>query len=427
MTKPVIGFAGLSHLGLCSAAASAAREFDVVGYHDDLSLIALLKGGGLPINEPGLDQAFGDHRSRMTFSADPAALSICDVVYVAVDVPTDDDATSDLNPIRAIVETITRVLRDDTILVILSQVPPGFTRTLARAPDRLYYQVETLIFGRGLERAMYPERFIVGCAEPDKPINARLHAYLNAFGCPILPMRYASAELAKISINMCLVASVSVANTMAELCEHIDADWFEIAPALRLDKRIGAHSYINPGLGIAGGNLERDLATVNKLAASFGTDHGVVDAWLANSRHRKGWAWAVMQQQVLARKPDAVIAVLGLAYKENTHSTKNSPSLALLANLRGRTVRVHDPIVPGDAAGITVTALADPLEACRGADVVAVMTPWPEYKSIDAAHLAATMRGCTVIDPYRVWDAAKIAAAGLAYVTLGAPAPDMQA
>jgi UDPglucose 6-dehydrogenase len=212
---------------------------------------------------------------------------------------------------------------------------------------------------------------------------------------------------------------------MAELCEHIDADWSEIVPALRLDKRIGAHSYINPGLGIAGGNLERDLATVNKLAASFGTDHGVVDAWLANSRHRKGWVWTVLQRQVLARKSNAVIAVLGLAYKENTHSVKNSPSLALLANLRGRTVRVHDPVVPGDVVGIAVTALADPLEACRGADVVAVMTPWPQYRDIRARDLAASLRGRTVIDPYRIWKTADIEAAGLDYVTLGTPASDI--
>src|SRR6202007_1428128 len=106
---------------------------------------------------------------------------------------------------------------------------------------------------------------------------------VDAFGCPILPLRYESAELAKISINFCLVASIGVANTLAELCESIGADWAEIVPALRLDRRIGPHSYLSPGLGIAGGNLERDLRTVLDLAADRRADTGIVEAWIANS------------------------------------------------------------------------------------------------------------------------------------------------
>src|SRR5208282_3885562 len=133
------------------------------------------------------------------------------------------------------------------------QVPPGFTRGVARVPhERLIYQVETLIFGRAVERALHPERFIVGCADPARPLPPAFAAFLASFGCPILPMRYESAELCKISINFFLVASISAANSLAELSEHIGAEWSEIMPALRLDKRIGPHAYIAPGLGIAG-------------------------------------------------------------------------------------------------------------------------------------------------------------------------------
>lgn len=419
MTKPVIGFAGLTHLGLCSAAAAAAHGFDVVGFHDDGPLVDDVAGGRLPVSEPGLEEAFATNTARLHVSADAASLKRCDVVYVAVDVPTDESGASDLGPIMAMAETALAAMRDDALLVILSQVPPGFTRAIRCEPSRLYYQVETLIFGSGFERAMSPERIMLGCARPDADLDTGFFEYVSSFDCPILRMRYESAELAKISINMCLVASIGVANTMAELCEHTGADWSEIVPALRLDRRIGAHSYISPGLGIAGGNLERDLATVVRLARAHGTDHGIVDAWLANSRHRKGWAWGVMNSLVLSRKPDATIAILGLAYKENTGSTKNSPALALLAKLKGRTVRVHDPLVPSDEAGIPVQAARDPMAACDGADAVAVMTPWPEYREIEADDLAARMRGRTVIDPYRVWDRAAIEAAGLDYVTLG--------
>ena len=135
-------------------------------------------------------------------------------------------------------------------------------------------------------------------------------------------MRYESAELAKISINMCLVAMVSTANTLAEICEHIGADWSEIVPALRLDKRIGQYAYLSPGLGISGGNLERDLATVLRYSEKYKTDGGVVTSWIKNSRHRKDWAWATFKNLGLDKKPEAQVAVLGLTYKENTHSLK---------------------------------------------------------------------------------------------------------
>src|ERR1019366_9349800 len=182
-----------------------------------------------------------------------------DFVYLAPDIATDDEGRSDDGLLRDLIDLVLPVLRKDAVLVVLSQVEPGFTRSMSvPEPGLRYYQVETLVFGRAVERATKPERYIVGCADPSQPLHPQLKMVLDAFNCPILPMRYESAELAKVSINCCLVASVSVANTLAELCESIGADWSEIAPALKLDRRIGAYSYLAPGLGLAGGNLERD-------------------------------------------------------------------------------------------------------------------------------------------------------------------------
>ena len=122
-----------------------------------------------------------------------------------------------------------------------------------------------------MERALFPERFMVGCADPASRCRRSFTELLAAFKCPILPMRYESAELAKIAINIFLTASVTATNTLANICEKIGADWGEIAPALKLDKRIGPHAYLAPGLGLSGGNLERDLVTVQSLAAEHGT------------------------------------------------------------------------------------------------------------------------------------------------------------
>jgi len=418
---PVIGFAGLTHLGINSAAAAAARGFQVVGFDPDAACIDAIEHGRLPVTEPDLDDLVAAHRGRLRFASRPEVLADCDVVYIAVDVPTDDNGASDLGPIHDMIAIADGAMRADAILVILCQVPPGFTRTLKRPQDVLYYQVETLIFGRAVERAMYPERFIVGCADPRRALPLPLAAFLGAFDCPVLAMRYESAELAKISINMCLVASVSVANTMAEICESVGADWSEIIPSLRLDKRIGQHSYIAPGLGISGGNLERDLATVMRLADAHGTDDGVVAAWLANSRHAKDWAYDMLARHVFPETPRPAIAVLGLAYKENTHSTKNAPSLALLARLADHDVTAFDPVVGADAIPFDVNPANDALAALTGADVALIMTPWPAFRDLDAAEMAARMRGHVVIDPYGVLDADAAAAAGLSYITRGVP------
>lgn len=415
-----VGFAGMTHLGLVSATGTCSKGFGTVCYDADADLVSRLEARQLPVLEPGLDELLARNGSNQTFTADPSELGACDVVYIAPDVPTDDRGASDLSGIEALIAGVIPHLGAEAVLVVLCQVPPGFTRSLDFPKDRLFYQVETLIFGRAVERAVAPERFIIGCASPDKPLPDALARVLDAFGCPVLPMRYESAELAKISINMCLVASIGVANTMAELCERVGADWQEIVPALKLDRRIGPHAYLAPGLGLAGGNLERDLATVLRMAEAHGTDGGIVSAWLDNSRHRRDWAAGVLRDVVLSRQTDPLIAVWGLAYKENTHSVKNSPSLATLAQFPQCRFQVHDPAVSTEAAAHAHTeAAATPLDALSGAQALAILTPWPQYREIAPAEIAARLAGNVVIDPYRVLEPEACVTAGLAYHTLG--------
>jgi UDPglucose 6-dehydrogenase len=421
MSAPTVGVAGMTHLGLVSASAVAARGFATLCYDRDPVLIERLRRGDLPVLEPGLGDLVRANGDRQSFTSDPAALGRCDVVHIAPDIPTSETGTSDLGDIRALIGLIVPRLAQDAVLVVLSQVPPGFTRGLGGiAPERLYYQVETLIFGQAVERALRPERTIVGCADPARPIDARYGAVLEAFGCPMLPMRYESAELAKISINLCLAASIGVANTLAELCERIGADWSEITPALRLDRRIGPYSYLSPGLGIAGGNLERDLATVIGLADAHGTDAGVARACLANSNHRREWAKRTISRALLDQKPEATIAVWGLAYKENTRSVKNSPALATIAGLATARLRLHDPAVPAAAvAHRTAERFQDPLQAADGADALMILTPWPQYRAIAPDKIGARLAGRIVVDPYGVLDGPAARAAGLAWHTLG--------
>lgn len=414
----VVGFAGMTHLGLVSSSVVAERGFATVCYDPDLALVARLRAGDLPVDEPDLDALVAANAGRQGFTSDIGDLARCHVVYIAPDVPTNDTGRSDLAGITALIDRVAAALGPDAILVVLCQVPPGYTRALTAIPrERLYYQVETLVFGIAVQRAREPERYIVGCASPGRPLDARFAAILAAAGCPVLPMRYESAELAKIAINCCLVASISVANTLSEICEAVGADWSEIVPSLKLDARIGPKSYLAPGLGIAGGNLERDLATIMAIAGEHGTNDDVVRAWLSNSRHRRGWAARTLQDALLAAKPDATVAVWGLAYKENTHSTKNSPSLATMAALPGARFVVHDPVVVSD----TRRQVPHALDALADAEALMILTPWPPYRAIPPAAIAERLRGRLVIDPYRVLDRREALAHDLDHRTLGVP------
>ena len=309
-----------------------------------------------------------------------------------------------------------------------SQVSPGFTREFVNRFGKLldeknlqvYYQVETLVFGNAVKRALEPERYIIGCVDANAELSTAYRALLRKFDCPILQMRYESAELAKISINMFLVSSVTTTNSIAELCENIGADWEEIAGALRLDRRIGQHAYLKPGLGIAGGNLERDLVTFQNFAARYGTDSGVVESWIENSRYRAGWVLRVLHEIVFSIKTKPRIAIWGVAYKAGTHSVKNSPSLGLIETLTSFDLCVCDPVVsPSCVEGAGVEWAESALDCCRAADVLVIMTPWPEYSELDPTLVAQAMAGKLVIDPYTALDRLSCESAGLEYKSLG--------
>jgi UDPglucose 6-dehydrogenase len=424
----MIGFVGLSHLGLNYSLATAAKGFDVIAYDPDSGLVGKCQTGNFPIEEPGFADLFAANRDRITYTADRKALAECSLVFFALDVRTDERNESDTAPLQELMKETLPALAPGTDVVLLSQVSPGFTRALQASARNnssirirsLYYQVETLIFGAAVQRAMEPERFIVGASDPAATLPESFRKWHEAFGCPVLVMRYESAELAKIAINFFLVSSVTTTNTLAEVCEAIGADWDEIAPALRLDRRIGPHAYLKPGLGIAGGNLERDLVTVRRLAAENGTDDGVIAAWQANSTHRRDWVLRILQRELPGGTPGALVAVWGLAYKKDTHSTKNSPSLDLLRALSPCRIRAHDPVAQIDVNEFPhVARVPTASEAPVGAAALVIMTPWDEYGSIPAESIRSALSGKLVIDPFGVLKRADCARAGLKHFQLG--------
>lgn len=402
-----IGIVGLSHLGVVTAASLAVKGMRVVAFDQRPDVVADAASGALTFNEPQLAEALLAHRDSLHFSGDPEGLRACSLVYVALDVPTDGNGSSDLASISSLIAEVAQHRSEDSIIVVLSQVPPGFTGgEHPIPPEFLYYQVETLVFGDALARALHPERFILGCAAPWRPLPAALSAVLALFGCPVFRMGYESAELAKIAINVLLVSSLSTAAMLSEICEPAGANWTDIVPALRADRRIGPHAYLQPGLGLGGGNLERDLATVTSLSAKYGVDTALVGVWGEQSLRRRRMLGARLRELSAALGRDTRLAIWGLSYKENTASTRNSPAIALIRELPATlAIAVHDPVVDGrTAVERPVTIAASPLDAATEADILAIMTPWPEYKGISAVDILSRMRGAVVFDPFGVID-----------------------
>ena len=167
----MIGFVGLSHLGLNYSLATAAKGFDVVAYDPDAMVTARCAAGEFPIGEPGFGDLFAQHRDQIRYTSDETALAKCELVFYSLDVRTNDSNESDPAPLTALIRATAPKLSPGTIAVVLSQVAPGYMRELRTELREIsaadfYYQVETLIFGRAVERAMQPERFIVGADDP---------------------------------------------------------------------------------------------------------------------------------------------------------------------------------------------------------------------------------------------------------------------
>jgi len=427
MSGAATGFLGLSHLGIVSSIGWASLVGRVHAVDLDPAPVATLQRGEVPVLEPGLAELFARTRSAMTFATDPAALAECPLVVIARDVPTDDANAADTSVVWQLVDAALPHLRPDVTVALMSQVPTGFTRRLqqhiaARRPDlrfSLYYWVETLVFGNAVERCLHPERFIIGCDDPSAPLPAVLADGLQRYGCPVLPMRYESAELTKTAINLYLCAAVTYANTLSDLCEALGADWTEMMPALRLDRRIGPAAYIRPGLGISGGNLERDLVTLNDLCRTTGVDGAFIETVIDVDRRRLGWLQRQLDAHVFAEVAHPVVAVWGLAYKKNTRSTKNSIALKVIEDLEGRAdVRAFDPAIGAGDVDVPAKVVATAEEALAGADCLLVLTDWDAFAATapDALH---ALRRRVVIDPLNVLDGARLAAGGLRHVTLG--------
>ena len=428
-----VAVVGLWHLGCSITAAWLRLGKDVAAVEFDGRVARGLRAGQAPLFEPGVDEALSEGLARgvLRVSSDPEAIRGCPFVFVAHDTPVQDDDSSDLTPIEEALRRIAPFLSAEAVVIVSAQLPVGTSRQLrerlrAVAPTvELVYSPENLRLGEALACYMRPGHIVIGAES--REAGDRVAALFAPMQARIFRMNLPSAEMTKHCINSFLATSVTLANQWADLAGAMGADFRDIAAALRADPRIGERAYVTPGIGFSGGTLGRDLKVLDRVSRER----------LDGAAPLFGEVWRYNQDRVavVARRATALlgalagrrVALLGMTYKPGTSTLRRSLSLAVARDLLGQGARVaaHDPRADWDEvkppAGLVVAAT--PYAAAEEADLLVLLTEWPEYRDLDFARLARSARQPLLLDTKGfLWaKAGELAAAGWKLLGLADP------
>ncbi|GAB3773356.1 UDPglucose 6-dehydrogenase [Nocardioides ginsengisegetis] len=431
---------GCGYLGAVHAACMTRLGHEVVGIDVLPEQVAALERGEAPFFEPGLPDLLleGKASGRLTFSTDPAAAAEATVHFLCVGTPQKrGENAADLTYVRAALEALLPLLKAGDVVVGKSTVPVGTAEELAERirevqPDaELIWNPEFLREGFAVKDTLHPDRLVYGFAESPAAREAvakldEVYAVALGEGTPKIEADLATAQLVKVAANSFLATKISFINAMAELCEATGADVTLLADAIGHDARIG-RKFLNAGVGFGGGCLPKDIRAFMARAGELGVDQALtflreVDSINMRRRVRMvDLAREVSGGSIVGRQ----VAVLGAAFKPDSDDVRDSPALSVAAQmqLQGARVTVTDPKAIDNAAKKWPELnFADTVEdAVRDADVVLLLTEWPEYVALDPVELATHVRERRIIDGRNCLDPVAWRAAGWHYRALGRP------
>ncbi|UMG93657.1 nucleotide sugar dehydrogenase [Nocardioides sp. TF02-7] len=439
-----ISVLGTGYLGATHAACLAREGYDVVAVDCDPRKVASLAAGRAPFREDGLDDLLraGIDAGRLCFTTDLHEAAGADVHFLCVGTPetTDPPGRLDLSALWGLVDDLAPLLRRPCLLVGRSTVPAGTAREVRDRVQRsapagpevsVAWNPEFLREGHAVADSVDPHRIVVGTEDAADLVSLRevYRPWLDR-DVPFVTTDLATAELAKVSANAMLATRISMVNVLAELCEQAGADVDGLVEVLGGDPRIG-RDYLEPGLGFGGSCLPKDLRGLTASAQDAGLAVAAdflrqVDRVNDHQRSRTvALATDLLGGDVRGRR----IAVLGAAFKAGSDDLRESPAVDVAGRLAGAgaTVLVHDPAahdVPSDRPWQLVATAA---EACTDAELVLVLTPWPEYADLDPARLRRRVRFPRVIDARRALDRERWQQAGWQHWAPGVDAATLPA
>ena len=429
-----IGVVGTGYVGLVTGTCFADSGNAVTCLDINADKIARLNQGEVPIYEPGLEELVerNTRAGRLKFTTDTAAaISGAEVVFLAVGTPPAADGSADLSALWKVVESIAPHLDQHAVVVTKSTVPVGTCEGIERRLKaalgrdcRVASNPEFLKEGAAIEDFQKPDRVVVGVrsAEVGEILRSLYAPFLRTEN-PFLVMSPESSEMTKYVANALLATKISFINEVANLCERMEADIDDVRRGIGHDSRIG-FAFLFPGAGYGGSCFPKDVQALASMARSRGLAPRILTAV-----HETNLA----QKQVLGQKIDAHfggklvgrrIAIWGLAFKPRTDDVRDAPAIDLIERLLagGAHVSVYDPEALDNVRAIygqRLTYAGGSLEALDGAECLAIVTEWGDFRRPDFDAMAARMKEKVIFDGRNLYPPREMKARGFAYHAIG--------
>ncbi len=430
-----IAVVGSGYVGLVLGACLAENGNAVVCVDKDESKVNTLKDGKMPIYEPGLEEIVrrNDHEERLSFTTDLAtAVRGSEIVFIAVGTPQGEDGSADLQHVLAVARDIGRAMQKYTVIVDKSTVPVGTAKHVRDAVAKETMQAfsvvsnpEFLKQGAAIEDFMKPDRVVIGVEPNDERATTLMKELYGPFtrtGAPILVMSTESAELCKYAANSILATRISFMNEIANVCELVGADVDEVRKAIGADRRIGT-SFLFPGVGYGGSCFPKDTQALLRSASDKGYDFRILRAVEDVNKRQKERLVDKMEQH-FGQLSGRTIALWGLAFKPRTDDMREAPAIPIIERLlaSGATVQAYDPAAEPVARKLFNgrVALCDrSYDALKGADALAIVTEWNEFREPDFQKMRALLKAPVVFDGRNIYSPEHMRALGFTYISIG--------
>jgi UDPglucose 6-dehydrogenase len=436
---------GSGYVGLVTGACLADAGNHVMCVDVDAAKIERLKRGEVPIHEPGLDALIkrNAEAGRLEFTTD-AARGVEHGLFqlIAVGTPPGENGSADLRYVLAVARTIGTHLKRYCIVITKSTVPVGtadkvraeLTRTLEDRGAKTEFDVvsnpEFLKEGAAIADFMKPDRVVIGTDNPrTTELMRALYEPFTRNHDRLIVMDIRSSELTKYAANSMLATKISFMNELANIAERVGADIEKVRIGIGSDPRIG-YSFIYPGTGYGGSCFPKDVQALIRSAHEVGHEPQILNAVEAVNGRQKEILFHKMQRHFSGGLQGRTIALWGLAFKPNTDDMREAPAVTLIELLlhAGANVRAYDPVAAIEAARILAgrsgfTLAKSAYEAAQGADALAIVTEWQEFRSPDFDKLKEILKAPVIFDGRNLYDPATLTRFGLTYYAIGRGKP----
>jgi len=428
-----IAIIGTGYVGLVAGACFAESGNDVICVDKDEAKVRLLRRGKMPIYEPGLEELVrrNQQEHRLTFTSTlPKAVRASAIIFIAVGTPQGEDGSADLQHVLGVARDIAKAMNGYKVIVDKSTVPVGTSAKVREVirretthPFSVVSNPEFLKQGAAIDDFMRPDRVVIGAEDPrGRDLMTELYEPFTRTGAPIMTMDCASAELAKYASNAMLATRISFMNEVANICELVGADVDEVRRAMGSDKRIGS-SFLFPGVGYGGSCFPKDVKALIHFAGEKQYDCRILKAVEEVNKHQKTRLMTKMRAHFGSLKGKTV-AVWGLSFKPRTDDMREAPSVPLIEAIlaAGASVQAYDPEATKVAKAIfgnRITCVAKTYDALKGADGLAIVTEWSEFRRPDLDRMRKLMRSPVVFDGRNLFTPEHMKQNGFTYYSIG--------